>query len=415
MGQPAPLYFYIRVAKTDRHSQTLFGRYKMATLCLVLLLVYLNIPTYVYRLDRSVLPLYFYVGVFLLLSPILLLKPMSFVSYLVSPFAVWATVFVALNMIDLAVAMSEGNPFQTGLILTRIQYVLLAVCIGFAFSITPVASYEKIFPFLAVLAPCAVALDFFFPAYLLPRGTDLTIVGRGSATYINPTIAGEAILIIFLLASPAVSARWRTILFFLAGIGAALTFARAAIIAWIILLLYLSASRVLRKSAILFTALAVGVVILAGGFESYLSSRHDFEGAVGNIEGRLQFFSSANLTDESARERMDVFRAGWNLFLQNPIVGGGAGVTETGPSHQWSQRASTHNQLLLAAAEYGIFGIILWVTLLVALWKGRYFKDGRLQHAFVLLFLIMTMFTHNMFDYLHWLVIFAMACTRRRA
>jgi O-antigen ligase len=414
MRQAAPLYLCILADRYGASSQSLFGLYKAAVLCLVLFLVYLNIPTYVYRFNSSVLPIYFYVGLFFIISPILLLKPIPFISYLFSPFALWAIVLVALNTIHFASTMSEGNLYRAGLINTRIQYILLATVIGFAFSITPAKSYEKIIPYLAVLIPCTVALDFFFPGYLHPRGSDLTIVGRGSAAYFNPNIAGEVILIVFLLASPVVRTRWRTILFILAGIGVALTFARAAIVAWIILLLYLSARRVLPKSFILFTVLAVGCMILIGGFESYLNNRHDFDGAVDNIQARLQFFSGVNLNDDSAHERMAVLRESWNLFLENPLFGAGAGITETGPSHQWHQRASTHNQLLLLAAEYGIFGIILWATLLIALWKGRYFKDRCLQHAVVLLVLFMTMFTHNMFEYLHWLVTFAMVSAKRR-
>jgi O-antigen ligase len=114
--------------------------------------------------------------------------------------------------------------------------------------------------------------------------------------------------------------------------------------------------------------------------------------------------------DESTLERAQVSEAGLDLFLQDPIFGAGAGAT-----HVWSLPASTHNELLMMAAEYGVFGIVLWAWLAVILWNGRYFQDKRLQMVSAFGFVFLSMFSHNVFDYLYWLVTFALVSGQRRA
>ena len=150
--------------------------------------------------------------------------------------------------------------------------------------------------------------------------------------------------------------------------------------------------------------------MLLGSFESYLEGREDLSEGLANLLARLEFFQDRVLDDDSALERAQVLEAGLDLFLENPIFGAGAGATDL-----WSLRVSTHNQLVMLAAEYGVFGIALWVSLAVILWKGKYFQDKTFQLTVVTGFVFLSMFTHNMFDYLYWLLTFALVSGQRRA
>ena len=69
----------------------------------------------------------------------------------------------------------------------------------------------------------------------------------------------------------------------------------------------------------------------------------------------------------------------------------------------------------MLAAEYGVFGIALWVSLAVILWKGKYFQDKAFQLTAVTGFIFLSMFTHNIFDNLFWLLTFALVSGQRRA
>jgi O-antigen ligase len=73
-----------------------------------------------------------------------------------------------------------------------------------------------------------------------------------------------------------------------------------------------------------------------------------------------------------------------------------------------------HNQFVMLAADYGLFGIAMWASLIFILWHGEYFREKALQHSMCLLFILMTAFTHNMFDFPFWLLTFALASGKRR-
>jgi O-antigen ligase len=382
--------------------------------------IYLNLPIYLYTLNTALLPKYFFFGIFFLIAPLIVLYYRSFVAYLMSPFVVWAALFLILNLIHLAGFSATGDLAGThladnygearqSLVTTRAQYVVFAVFLGFAVYISPRKFYLYMFVLLVVVLPCAVMVDFAKPGTLYPVDTDGAVLGRAAAMFINPTMAGEAILHVLLLGCAVCAVKYRLPLFLLAGAGVLTTFSRSSIIAWVLLLLILVVKKTLPRSALFTTLIVFGVaLVFVGHFESYLHSRQELEDASSNLLSRLNFFSSFTFDDDSSEERASVIRASWDMFLQNPIFGAGAGAPPF-----WSQRGRTHNQLLLLAAEYGIFGVGLWAWLLVVLWKGQFFEDKGLQMAMVFLYLFMSLFTHAMFDAAtYWLATFALISVR---
>lgn len=384
--------------------------YSAVALTVALGLIYLNLPVYAFALNKTLLPKYFYFGLIPILAPVLLLKPKAFLAYLVSPFPLWAFVIILLNIIHILNPIAGSNIGVVDLIGTRIQLFFVAIFLGFILSVTRTETYERLFPLLGVFISCAVVLDFFSPGTLYPIGTDGSVLGRGAATFLNPTSAAEAMLIVFLTACTVVKLQYRMLLFMLTGIGIMATFTRSAIIAWVVFWIFLLFKRLLPRSAIVFTLVVLlAIPLLYGTFENYLNSRENSGESITNIQTRINFFFNPDLQDDSSEERLKVLKAGWELFLKNPISGAGAGVTNF-----WVYKAGTHNQLVMLAAEYGVLGIALWVWLAIILWRGRYLGNKNLQLAIFFLFIFMSMFTHNMFDSPYWLVTFALMAGKRR-
>jgi hypothetical protein len=394
-------------------SQGTLGKYLAVSAAIVLGLVYLNIPVYAYTLNSALLPKYFYYALFLALGPFLILRNKQFVSYLVSPFSLWVVAVVLFNTIHLLGALAGQDDRTSSVIDARIQILLMVFFLGFVFSITRTAAYERVFPVLAVLVPCLVLVDSHMPGLLYPISTAGTVPGRAAGTFINPTIASEVILLGALLACGVVTKRARLPLFLLAGAGVVMTFTRSAIIAWVLLYIYLLTRQILPKSVLIIALVALGIPASMGGLETYLSNRSDIAGGIDNIEARLNFFSSGDVRDDSAQERLAVLKSSWELFLENPVFGAGAAVTEVRSTH-WPHGVGPHNQFMVLAAEYGLIGISFWVFMAIILWRGRYFQDEAIQRAVFFLFLYMTMFTHNMLDAPYWLTTFALASGRRR-
>lgn len=420
--QPEPYVLEGRETGPASRSRGRFlAWYQTLVLSLAMGVIFSNLPIYAYILNPGLLPKYAYFTIFFLMAPLVLMKSRSLGAYLMSPFVLWATLLLLLNLIHLmgfSVAADWGdvslfdNQIQArrALIATRAQYILFSIFLGFVVYTAPKKSYLFTLVFLMVLLPCAVIFDFAQPGTLYPLDTEGAVLGRAAAMFINPTMAGEAILLVFLLGCAVTSTKYRVPLFLLCGAGTLATFSRSSIIGWVLILPILVFKRTLPKSTIVTTVLGLGLcLVFVGAFENYLDSRQDLDAASSNILSRLDFFSSFKFDDDSSEERADVIRAGWELFLQDPVFGAGAGATQF-----WSQRGSTHNQLLLFAAEYGILGVGLWVWLLVILWNGRFFEDRGLQLAMVFMFAFMSMFTHQMLDAAsYWLATFAMISVRR--
>jgi hypothetical protein len=288
------------------------------------------------------------------------------------------------------------------------------VVLGMCFANVRAARFEKIFPVLALALPLLIVIDFLVPGFFYPLNIDGAVRGRSAATLINPTTAGEVMLLLFLLACPVLKKSYRTLLLVVVGGGVFLTFSRSAIIAWLVLWVVLSMTRVLPRSAtVLLLAIIAVAPLMLGALQLYVESRSDLSSGLVDLQQRFNFFTSGSLKDGSAIERSEVLQESWQLFMQNVVVGVGPGATESWPHATGA--IGPHNQFVLLAAEYGLFGIAMWVSLALIIWNGKYFEDRALQQSMCLLFVMMTMFTHNMFDYQFWLLTFALVSGRRRA
>ena len=401
-----------------RIDRRFFVQYHTLLMAIALGAMYANLPVYLYVLDTRLLPKFIYFGIFAFIAPLMIIRWQALCDYLVSPFALWALLLFFLNMIHLAgfpaSADVGGAAFmdihaeaRRSLIATRAQYILFALFLGFVAYISPTRMYLRIMFVMMAVVPCAVIVDFADPGLLYPVDLTGAVLGRAAAMFINPNLAGEAILHIVVLGFAVLARRYRMPLFLLAGVAILTTFSRAAIIAWMALLGLFIYKRTLPKSAVVSLAIAIAILLVfIGSFETYISSREEFEDAATNILSRLNFFSSFTFDDDSSEERAGVIQAGWDLFLQNPLFGSGAGAT-----HFWRHRGSTHNQLLLLAAEYGVLGILLWGWMLIMLCKSSFFSDRGLRYAMAFLFAFMSLFTHQMLDAAsYWLATFALVC-----
>ncbi|MGH9957534.1 MAG: O-antigen ligase family protein [Pyrinomonadaceae bacterium] len=415
LPQPTPFFHsdgIVPVTASSRRSGIgLLDLYKTSALVIILCLVYLEIPNYIDSRNKAFLPKYFYYSFFVVVAPLLILRFNSLRSYLISPFSLWVFALVVLNITHFSFALLDGDQDRASLIDTRIQHAVLVVLLGFACSITRTAAYERIFPFLAVVIAATVIVNFLYPEVFYLPGSKGSVIGRPAATFLNPNNAGEAMLLTFLLAIPVLRPRYRALLLLLVGAGVIQTFSRSAILGWMLLWFFLLLTKGLSKYTLAVPLLALGALpVLLGSFETYLMGREDLAEGLDDILARVEFFRVQVFDDPSSQERAQVLALGLDLFFQNPVFGAGAGAT-----HLWSDRGSTHNQLVMLAAEYGMFGIVLWAWVAVILWKGKYFQDKKLQLVAVAGFIFLSMFSHNIFDIVYWLLTLALVSGQRRA
>ena len=384
--------------------------YLTGTLVFAFSFIYLNIPIYLFE-TPSLEPKYVYYVFALLIAPLMLFKFRKLVFYMASPFSLWVVVEITVHSFGLL----YGSQDVVHMVMTRIQYLTMALMFGFAASIArTTASYEGIFRILAITIPVLVFIDFISPGVFYPPDALGSVMGRAAAMYIYPTMAGEVMLVTCLLAIPITRLQYRMPLLLLTGAGVIMTFSRGPILVWLLFCLFLMVARKLPKYSFVIAIIAVVFLpLLLAIFKSYLLERQDLDAGASNIFARLDFFQTHSLNDSSAQERLSVLKAGWEIFLENPILGGGAGITNF-KTNLWPYEVNTHNQIVMLAAEQGIFGIALWAWLLVLLWRGRYFQDKRFQMVAAVVAFLLSFFNHNMIDNLYWTVTFALVSGRRQ-
>ena len=240
-------------------------------------------------------------------------------------------------------------------------------------------SYQGIFRNLGYYHPSVGHYRLCQSGSFYPIGTPGAVPGRAAAMYINPTRAAEAILLTCLLAIPITRLQYRMPLLLLAGAGIIVTFSRGAILVWILFLFFLLITRRLPRYSFVFPLVALAVLpLLISIFTSYIQERQGLDNVGDNIFASTGFLQTQSVDDDSAQQRMAVLEAGWRIFLENPILGAGTGITSF-QSNFWPLTVNTHNQIVMVAAEQGIIGIALWVWLIVILWRGRYFQDTSFQ------------------------------------
>jgi O-antigen ligase len=382
----------------------------IAAACIIIPLVYLDIPAYLPTLNPLWLPKYWYYGFAIISLPALLVALHGRGGFLAYPFTQWSIAMVSLMSVHLLLAIFDGETERTNIIQTDMQYVILGALLGIAFSAAPQRYYKFLFPILSIAINAMIILDFLNPGGFYAYDQSTAVVGRGAGTFINPNRAGEALVITLLLSISFFKGRNLLFVLLVCGIGALLTFSRATIIAWLLLWPFALYLRKLPSYAYgVLTSLFFIVPSLIAIVTSYILSSSEFMGASANIAERLDFFEKFSLGDQSAQERSAVLSAGIEAFLEHPLFGVGSGATDV-----WIE-GSTHNQPVRLAAEYGVSGLVLWGWLVRILWKGNWLGKKEYQIGFALFFIFFSMFSHNLLNSVYPIFTFALTSQKKKS
>jgi len=265
----------------------------------------------------------------------------------------------------------------------------------------------RVFVGLAIVLTALQLIDFFLPGTIAPSGTEGVVLGRASSTLINANKAAESLVLLAALGMAMLRPAWRIWLLLIVLPGVFLTFSRAGLLAWAIVVIAGFWLKLFPRRAyalaLLFILLAVST---AAGMLGLILSYVDID-ALDNVYHRIMFFLTLEASDYSAQERLDVAQSAIDIFLSQPLFGGGGGYT-----HFWGvSNQAPHNQHLLMLAEYGVVGYALFLWLILLLFRGggyfRSLQSQRMTMVAFAVFFVFTLFTHNMFDNLNWLVSFA--------
>jgi hypothetical protein len=306
---------------------------------------------------------------------------------------VWSAASACLAM--LAFLWSSGSEIALQEAQTRTLSAMLLV--GFSVLMADAATRTITRRAIAVSTMLTVAINVWEITHPMAFSVAL---GRSASFYVNPNIAGAALVSGLLLALPIVPARLREVFALLVGAGVFLTLSRGALLCFGLVLVVLLASRQLRVQrlslltggGLLLVASVVGTM-MASGELSYLSG-----GADRFVRQRLGIGSREEFSaDVSASSRSNLAMHALDLFGERPLTGFGTGATV-----EWNEPESTHNIYVRHLAEYGVLGALLMPALLLLAWpRYRQHKSGihrTAAQAFVAFVALWGVFSHNVAD-----------------
>ena len=210
------------------------------------------------------------------------------------------------------------------------------------------------------------AKQFIFPRYILDESLGYH-ADRARGPFLQAVANGVALNLLGLLALNSFRRkRLRALLalFFLASLPLAIvaTKTRAVWLSFalsILGLLFFSSSRRLRRACL--------CLVIAGGIG--LATAVSFADRNASLTDRLEERGPVIF-------RMEIYQAGWEMFLQKPLAGWGAAEMQTELSKRISdfhqEQFFFHNTYLEIVVQYGLVGLVLYLWIVVDLFKlGR--------------------------------------------
>ena len=306
---------------------------------------------------------------------------------------VWSAASACLAM--LAFLWSSGSEIALQEAQTRTLSAMLLV--GFSILMAEASTRTLTRRAIAISTLATVAINVWEITHPM---TFSMALGRSASFYVNPNIAGAALVSGMLLALPIVPARVREAFVLVVGAGVFLTLSRGALLCFGIVIVVLLVSRQLRVKRLslltgggmLLVASVMGAM-MASGELSYLSG-----GAERFVKQRLGIGSREEFSaDVSASSRSQLAMHALDLFGEKPLTGFGTGATV-----EWNEPESTHNIYVRHLAEYGVLGALLMPALLLIAWPRHLQSASRVYRgaaqSFVIFVALWGVFSHNVAD-----------------
>lgn len=238
---------------------------------------------------------------------------------------------------------------------------------------------------LLVIAVLINIYDFLVPTFSYSTG-------RAAGLYFNPTVSGRILTLIMVTVVGTMSPRRALIVCAVTGIGVLLTFSRGAWISWGTGIFFLSVFGVFgrRYRLIAATLMAMfGLVLLWLALTGGLLAVFEWLGVDDALNRNTMMRLGASgeaFDDQSTFNRAAAIKHAYNTFAQSPWLGAGFGYTS-----EWDLVRRPHNMYALIAAEEGIVGLVMFLSLFLAMWRS----SAEYARAMILTLAVTSLTTHN--------------------
>jgi O-antigen ligase len=196
-----------------------------------------------------------------------------------------------------------------------------------------------------------------------------SVLGRSAGFYINPNQCGAALVLGMILSIGLLPQRYRLLFGLIVGLAVFLTFSRAAIIGWFIVIsLMIKFGEIsLKRSLMVGSTIVALIAVITLSEWNTLQYKLEGLGVLNtNVLARVGWLNNFASDDYSSLERKQIAELAWGMFADRPIFGSGVAASLT-----WSFEKSSHNQYLNMMVDHGILGMFFLPLLVLAIcWRA---------------------------------------------
>lgn len=298
---------------------------------------------------------------------------------------IWLTLYVIYGCIAYVVSSQSDVAVQAVIVLLE-AVVMLAVFGILQAERARIRAVQYTLALLAVFATIMNGYDFV-------NSTFTSVAGRAAGLYVNPNTSGHFIVMAMVAGLPVLPRRWRLPFIILCGAGTLVTFSRAAWILYGVGVMALGwtgefgPKRHRWIAGVLAAVAGTGFVAMLFmgivGQLAYPSSMSEYLDA--NTLARLGLGDSS-FSGYAANERIALIWDSLRIGTEAPLFGHGIGHTS-----EWQFPVGPHNMYLLHWVEGGLIGLVLYLSLMVLLWR----HSVGIGRVVTLQFIVAGLFTHN--------------------
>ncbi len=318
----------------------------------------------------------------------------------------WCLGYLIISLISYSYVLQSLSSFLV--LIDRSFSAVFLLLISFVFNNQRVQCWARYAILIATFT--GIIINFY---QLLNPSAFLSLVdgNRAAGLYINPNNCGIAFLLGMIFSVTMLTQKFRIPWVLMVGFGMLTTQSRAAILCWFLAVILMILNQIIipkiPKRFILWI-LGIGLLLFLSfqlGSEWTVESSNNLLDS--NVLVRLTgIMDRSTLEDESAIDRQEVARKGWEMFLDRPIFGYGIGATFD--PNTTGFHISTHNMYVLHLAEYGACGILILPLAVYAVIHRARGEAQKLSIVFASSIFLWSFFSHTVLDDRDILISFAL-------
>lgn len=362
---------------------------------LAAVIFFTNFDTYAYNSELLPVPPLFWIGVFAALALPYFLSSATLLTIRQAMLARWCFLYLLITCTWFLLQSSQSEDAWQELRIRALSLIFLLTAL-----IVLAREGAQLWARRSVMIITIAAIGVNFYELFYPQ-TFSSVVGRAAGLYMNPNQAGVALILGMILTLDLIPPRWRLAFALLVGTGVGVTFSRAAMTGWaiVILIMFWTKQINLRRSLAVGVAITViSAVLLAWQWDNVMDKLSTSNVLNDNVMGRLAWINQPMADDNSTVERTAVAAIAFEMFADNPLIGNGVGASRKLLTIAGGIQISSHNQYLNLMVDHGILGCLLLPLLVLAnLWQSRG-DERRRAITFAAFVLFMGFFSHNLIE-----------------